>query len=79
MRIFAVFVARLNQLLVYHPNIVNIYDVGQDGDNHYLVMEMVKGKTLKEYIKEHGPLPLDEAIDIAKQIVMVWSMPMKTP
>ena len=51
-----------------HPNIVNIYDVGQDGDNHYLVMEMVKGKTLKEYIKEHGPLPIDEAIDIAKQI-----------
>jgi len=51
-----------------HPNIVNIYDVGQDKDIHYLVMEYVKGKTLKEVITERAPLPLNEVIDIVKQI-----------
>src|SRR5690554_2232048 len=51
-----------------HPNIVNIYDVGQDQHTHYLVMEYIKGKTLKEIINEKAPLPLSEAIDIAKQI-----------
>ncbi|KJS20944.1 MAG: hypothetical protein VR72_12720 [Clostridiaceae bacterium BRH_c20a] len=51
-----------------HPNIVNIYDVGQDGDTHYLVMEYIKGKTLKEIINEQAPIPLNETIDIVKQI-----------
>ena len=51
-----------------HPNIVSIYDVGQDGEIHYLVMEYIKGKTLKEIILEQGPLELAEIIDIAKQI-----------
>jgi len=51
-----------------HPNIVNIYDVGQDKDIHYLVMEYIKGKTLKELITERAPLPLNEVIDIVKQI-----------
>jgi len=51
-----------------HPNIVNIYDVGQDEDTHYLVMEYIKGKTLKEIITEKAPIPLNETIDIVKQI-----------
>ncbi|NLT95005.1 MAG: Stk1 family PASTA domain-containing Ser/Thr kinase, partial [Clostridia bacterium] len=51
-----------------HPNIVNIYDVGRDQHIHYLVMEYVKGKTLKEIIDERAPLPLNEVIDIVKQI-----------
>ncbi|KJS81464.1 MAG: hypothetical protein JM58_16880 [Peptococcaceae bacterium BICA1-8] len=51
-----------------HPNIVNIYDVGQDGDTHYLVMEYIKGKTLKEIIIEQAPISLNETIDIVKQI-----------
>lgn len=51
-----------------HPNIVSIYDVGQDQDIYYLVMEFIKGKTLKEIINEQAPLPIHEAIDIAKQI-----------
>jgi serine/threonine protein kinase len=51
-----------------HPNIVNIYDVGTEGEIYYIVMEYVDGKTLKEIIQERGPLPIEEAIDIAKQI-----------
>lgn len=51
-----------------HPNIVSIYDVGEEDDLLYMVMEYVEGMTLKEYIKEYGPLPVEEAIDIMKQI-----------
>jgi eukaryotic-like serine/threonine-protein kinase len=51
-----------------HPNIVNVYDVGQDGYTHYIVMELVAGLTLKQYIQEHGPLPVKEAAEIAMQI-----------
>ena len=52
-----------------HPNIVNIYDVGTDDhDIYYIVMEYVKGKTLKQIIKERGPLNPEETINFAKQI-----------
>lgn len=51
-----------------HPNIVNIYDVGTDGNDHFIVMEYVEGRTLKEWIQERGPLPVEEAIAIAKQV-----------
>ncbi|WP_202079901.1 Stk1 family PASTA domain-containing Ser/Thr kinase [Caldalkalibacillus salinus] len=51
-----------------HPNIVSIYDVGVEEDVHYIVMELVEGWTLKEYIKEHGPLPSEDAVSITKQI-----------
>lgn len=52
-----------------HPNIVSIYDVGQDGDIYYIVMEYVSGRTLKKLIKENdGPLDLKRSIDIAKQV-----------
>ncbi|MBO8167836.1 MAG: Stk1 family PASTA domain-containing Ser/Thr kinase [Thermoanaerobacteraceae bacterium] len=51
-----------------HPNIVSIYDVGQQDGLHYLVIEYVQGKTLKEYIRENAPLDLEEAVDIAIQI-----------
>ncbi len=54
-----------------HPNIVNIYDVGNDEKNiYYIVMEYVKGKTLKQIIKERGRLYPDETINIAKQIAL---------
>lgn len=52
-----------------HPNVVNIYDVGQDGDIHYLVMECVHGETLKEYIQRRGPLPPEEVVAIGVQIL----------
>ncbi len=51
-----------------HPNIVSIYDVGEDKGYHYIVMEYIEGVTLKEYIKEKGKLPNYEAVDIAAQI-----------
>ena len=51
-----------------HPNIVNIYDVGEEDHILYMVMEYVDGMTLKEYIQQHGPLDVTEAIRIMKQI-----------
>jgi eukaryotic-like serine/threonine-protein kinase len=51
-----------------HPNIVNVYDVGRDHFTHYIVMELVEGPTLKQYIQERGPLPVQEAATIAVQI-----------
>ncbi len=51
-----------------HANVVNIYDVGQDGDTQYIVMEYVDGNTLKQIIDERAPLPIDEAVEIALQI-----------
>lgn len=51
-----------------HPNIVGIYDVGCDGDIHYIVMEYVKGETLKQYIDSHPNIPIDTAVKIAIEI-----------
>ena len=51
-----------------HPNIVPIYDVGNEGDIYYIIMECVDGITLKEYINEKGRLPWEEAVNIAIQI-----------
>lgn len=51
-----------------HPNIVNIYDVGFDENVHYIVMEYVRGETLKDYIDKHGHLPIVDAIRITFDI-----------
>lgn len=51
-----------------HPNIVNVYDVGEDDGLYYIVMELVEGITLKEYIQQRGKLSIDTAIDFAIQI-----------
>ena len=53
---------------ITHPNIVNVYDVGVAEGRHYIVMEYVPGRTLKERIKEEGPVPAPEALHIARQI-----------
>ncbi|MBQ3272806.1 MAG: Stk1 family PASTA domain-containing Ser/Thr kinase [Solobacterium sp.] len=52
-----------------HPNIVEIYDVGEYKGHHYIVMEYVPGKTLKQVIRDRGALLKEEAVDIAKQLV----------
>ena len=51
-----------------HPNIVEMYDVGEDDNIYYIVMEYVEGKTLKQLLKKRGSLTLSEAIDIMLQI-----------
>lgn len=51
-----------------HPNIVNIYDVGDEDHLLYMVMEYVDGMTLKEYIHRFSPLPIQDVVDIMKQI-----------
>ena len=51
-----------------HPNIVSVYDVGHEGNLYYIVMELVKGKTLKEVIVEGGALSWKWAVDLATQI-----------
>ena len=51
-----------------HPNIVNIYDVGVDGAEHYIVMEYVPGSTLKRKIQIEAPLDIPTAVHIAKDV-----------
>ena len=51
-----------------HPNIVEMYDVGEDNGTYYIVMEYIEGKTLKQLIKKRGALTLSECIDIMLQL-----------
>ncbi len=51
-----------------HPNIVNVYDVVDEGKLHYIVMELVEGITLKSYIAKKGRLEIKEAVGIAIQV-----------
>ena len=53
-----------------NPNIVNVFDVGEDMGNYYIVMELVEGITLKEYISKKGKLSVREATSIAIQVCM---------
>jgi len=51
-----------------HPNIVNVHDFGQEGEQLYLVMELLDGRTLNALIKQHGALPAVRVLHIAKQL-----------
>ena len=51
-----------------HPNIVSVYDVGDDDGLHYIVMELVEGITLKKFIERKGKLDVKETVGIAIQI-----------
>jgi serine/threonine-protein kinase len=53
-----------------HPNIVNVYDVGEENGIHYIVMELVEGITLKKYIEKKARLTYKEAVSIAIQVSM---------
>jgi eukaryotic-like serine/threonine-protein kinase len=56
-----------------HPNIVSIYDVGEENDIYYIVMEYVDGQTLKQYIHQHSPIPTETALEIMQQLTSAIS------
>ncbi len=57
-----------------HPNIVSIYDVGQEGNIYFIVMELVDGKPLSQVIEEKGRIEYKEAIQITRQIASALSL-----
>ena len=57
-----------------HSNIVNVYDVGREGNIHFIVMELIDGKSLSQVIEEKGRLEYTEAISIAKQVASALSV-----
>ena len=57
-----------NAASMSHPNIVNIYDVGREGNIHYIVMELIEGRALSDYIREQGPMAYPKVIALSKQI-----------
>ncbi len=57
-----------------HPNIVGVYDVGREGNIHYIVMELIEGAPLSDIIKERGPIPYEEAIKITKEVAMALGL-----
>lgn len=57
-----------------HPNVVSIYDIIVDEERIYLVMEIVEGKTLKDFIKKRGKLSIVESLEIARQIAAALSV-----
>lgn len=58
---------------LYHPNIVSIYDVGEEDDIYFIVMEYVKGLTLKQYIQQHHHIPIEKSLNIMQQITAAIS------
>ncbi|MGJ7922442.1 Stk1 family PASTA domain-containing Ser/Thr kinase [Neobacillus sp. LXY-4] len=56
-----------------HPNIVSIYDVGEEQDLYYIVMEYVEGQTLKQYIQHNSSLPVEKTLNIMKQLTSAIS------
>lgn len=57
-----------------HPNIVSVYDVGEENGMQYIVMEYVKGTDLKKYIKDQAAIPLEKVIDIMGQVLSAISL-----
>lgn len=51
-----------------HPNVVNVYDVGRDGQRYYIVMEYVPGEDLRQQLERNGSVPARQALDIARQM-----------
>ncbi|MFZ1404810.1 MAG: serine/threonine-protein kinase, partial [Anaerolineae bacterium] len=53
---------------LHHVNVVTIHDVGEHDGFHYLVMEFLEGKTLDQWLKDHGTMPLSQAVPVLRQI-----------
>ncbi len=58
----------LNASSLSHPNIVEVYDVGDDNGQYFIVMEYIEGKNLKDLLKKRGKLTISEVVDIMSQI-----------
>ena len=58
----------LNASSLSHPNIVEVYDVGDDNGQYFIVMEYIEGKNLKDLLKKRGKLTVSEVVDIMSQI-----------
>ena len=58
----------LNASSLSHPNIVEVYDVGEDNGQYFIVMEYIEGKNLKDLLKKRGKLTVSEVVDIMGQI-----------
>ncbi len=54
---------------LHHPNVVEVYDVGEYKNKNYIVMEYIRGRTLKQLIAQRGALQKEEAVEIMKQLV----------
>jgi serine/threonine-protein kinase len=55
--------------LISHPNVIQVFDYGREQDAAYIVMQYVPGPSLKDYIREDGPLTVEESIELARQIL----------
>ena len=63
----------LSATSLVHPNIVSIYDVGEEDSIYYIVMEHVNGQTLKQYIQKQSPVAIEEALAIMSQVTSAIS------
>lgn len=57
-----------------HPNIISVYDVGREGNIHFIVMELIEGKSLSEIIKEQAPMDYREVVRITRQVASALSV-----
>lgn len=57
-----------------HPNIVSVYDVGKEGNIHFIVMELIEGRSLSEIIPEEAPMNYKRAIEITRQVASALSL-----
>ncbi len=57
-----------------HPNIVNVYDVGKEGNIYFIIMELIDGRPLSDIIEENGPLDYRNVIEIGKQVAAALSL-----
>jgi uncharacterized repeat protein (TIGR02543 family) len=53
---------------IAHPNIVQVIDIGEDNGRHYIAMEFIEGRTLEQFLKDAGPMPVRDAVYVAAQV-----------